>query len=179
MTDRIDTNKAQLQALGEHQPLCLAAENEALKRQIAVMAELILCCRPYVLDEADWGRSYEKGLIKRIDDALAGKLPDHIAGVSNMVPEGWIAIQSSKVCAALEAVQDALEDAYGNAMPVCCGRGNGIECCGNPAPDWSPEDQRVMDVLSPIQRELSAMLVTASQAGGGPCAIVTPSSKSD
>lgn len=48
MTDRIDTNKAQLSALGEHQPLCLATENEALKRQLEVMAELMKEARDYL-----------------------------------------------------------------------------------------------------------------------------------
>lgn len=61
----------------------------------------------------------------------------------------------------LESVRDALEDAYGNAMPVCCGSGNGFECCGCPEPEWSPEDQRIMDVLSPIYRDLNAMLAAA------------------
>ena len=179
MTDHIDTNKAQLQALGQHQPLCLAAENEALKSKIAVMTELLRAAHKYIGNAVpDSITAHYAGcdLIDSIDEALAGKLPDP----APVVQDGWVAIQASKAHAALEAVQDALEDAYGNAMPVCCGRGNGIECCGNPAPDWSPEDQRIMDVLSPIQRELSAMLSGAPQPqGGAPCDTGLPLSKSD
>jgi hypothetical protein len=33
-----------------------------------------------------------------------------------------------------------------------------IDCCGSPVPEWSEADQKIMDVLSPIQRELSDLL---------------------
>lgn len=48
MSDCIDTNKAQLAALGDHQPLCLAKENEALKREITAMADLLYELRTYL-----------------------------------------------------------------------------------------------------------------------------------
>jgi hypothetical protein len=57
----------------------------------------------------------------------------------------------------LHTVQDALHDAYQNAGLVCCGKSM-IDCCGSPLPEWSEADQKIMDVLSPIQRELSALL---------------------
>lgn len=82
------------------------------------------------------------------------------------VPEGYMVLQTASLSHVLGLVEGAMEDAYGNAFQVCCGKGSGGECCGDPEAGWSPEDQRTMDVLNPIQRELRAMLAAAPAQGG-------------
>jgi hypothetical protein len=66
-------------------------------------------------------------------------------------------VSDERLAALLEIVQDALQDAYQNAGLVCCGKSR-MDCCGSPVADWSDADQKIMDALAPIQRELSAML---------------------
>lgn len=68
-----------------------------------------------------------------------------------------VKVSRERIANALEAVQNAMEDAYNNAYQDCCGRGQG-ECCGNPVAGWSDVDQAIMDALAPAQRELSALL---------------------
>jgi hypothetical protein len=76
---------------------------------------------------------------------------------------GWKLVPVERIQIALEAVQNAMLDAYSNAYQECCGRGQG-QCCGDPDPAWSAEDQRIMDALSPAQRELSGLLAAAPAA---------------
>ncbi|QIE84729.1 hypothetical protein [Pseudomonas nitroreducens] len=85
---------------------------------------------------------------------------------AGQVPEGYMVLQTASLSHVLGLVEGAMEDAYGNAFQVCCGKGSGGECCGDPEAGWSPEDQRTMDVLNPIQRELRAMLAAAPAQGG-------------
>ena len=61
----------------------------------------------------------------------------------------------------LEVVRGKLNEAYQNAMPVCCGQ-PGQECCGNPVAEWNPSDIELMDSLGPVEKTISAML-TASK----------------
>ena len=63
-------------------------------------------------------------------------------------------IDTQKLREALDQIEGALLDAYHNAGQECCGHGYG-ECCGNPEPVWDAADQKIMDVLGPIQRMLS------------------------
>lgn len=79
------------------------------------------------------------------------------------VPDGWKMVPVERIQIALEAVQNAMLDAYSNAYQECCGRGQG-QCCGYPDAAWSAEDQRIMDALSPAQRELSGLLAAAPAA---------------
>ena len=65
-----------------------------------------------------------------------------------------MAIDTQKLREALSQIEDALNDAYQSAGQECCGHGYG-ECCGNPEPVWDAADQKIMDVLGPIQRMLS------------------------
>jgi len=58
---------------------------------------------------------------------------------------------------ALGAIQDALEDAYHNAYPECCGQAH-LECCGSPAQAWSEADQKFMDRFTPHEKALRAAL---------------------
>ena len=76
------------------------------------------------------------------------------------VPVGCVVVPVDRIAIALEAVQNAMEDAYNNAYQDCCGRGQG-ECCGNPIAAWSDADTAIMDALAPAQRELSALLASA------------------
>lgn len=77
-------DKQQLAAMGEHmaekawkaQPLCMAKRIEELEEQVLVMTKLLLRCRPYISEQADWGRAYEKHMLRDIDATLAGKLPE-------------------------------------------------------------------------------------------------------
>lgn len=71
-----------------------------------------------------------------------------------------VSVPRERIHIALEAVQNAMEDAYNNAYQNCCGRGNG-QCCGTPEPAWSDADHAIMDALAPAQRELSALLASA------------------
>lgn len=78
-------------------------------------------------------------------------------------PAGWQLVPVERIQIALEAVQNTMLDAYTNAYQECCSRWQG-QCCGDPDPAWSAEDQRIMDALSPAQRELSALLAAAPAA---------------
>lgn len=62
-------------------------------------------------------------------------------------------INTQKLREALELIEYELQASYNNAKPVCCGHGYG-ECCGNPEPVWDAADQKIMDVLGPIQQML-------------------------
>lgn len=106
-----------------------------------------------------------KGAMGSAKDALsrADNAPVAQAG---QVPEGYMVLQTASLSHVLGLVEGAMEEAYGNAFQVCCGKGSGGECCGDPEAGWSPEDQRTMDVLNPIQRELRAMLDATPAQGG-------------
>lgn len=58
---------------------------------------------------------------------------------------------------ALQAVETVLADAYYRHFPECCGQGHS-ECCGNFIEQWTPEDHKILDTLSPIQRSLQQAL---------------------
>lgn len=89
-------DKIQLAAMGEHmaeqaaQPMCMAKRIEELEAQVRVMEGLLREARPYIDHRGGAGvKGYTK-LTRDIDVALAGKLSDHIANISNMVaPEVW------------------------------------------------------------------------------------------
>ena len=61
---------------------------------------------------------------------------------------------------ALGALETVLSDAYHRSFQECCGR-IGFGCCGNPNEAWTPEDNKIMDLLSPAQRQLSDALRAA------------------
>lgn len=84
-------DKKQLAAMGEHmaeQPLCMAKRIEELEAQVRVMAGLLRDAKPYMDHGNGAGVKGYIQISKKIDAALAGKLPDHIAEVSKMVPWG-------------------------------------------------------------------------------------------
>ncbi len=60
--------------LTDSQPMCMAKLIEELEERVRVMSELLTRCRPYIVDQAGWGRSYEKVVLLGIDEALSGKL---------------------------------------------------------------------------------------------------------
>ena len=62
----------------------------------------------------------------------------------------------------LEVVRGKLNEAYQNAMPVCCGQ-PGQECCGNPVAEWKPSDIELMDSLGPVEKTISAMLTASKE----------------
>ena len=66
---------------------------------------------------------------------------------------------------ALREIEAIMHEAYNSAEPVCCGR-PGLECCGDPAPEWSDYDQRMMDRLAPHQRALNAALAAHQHREG-------------
>lgn len=90
-------DKEQLAAMGEHmaeqaeqqqQPLCMARRIEELEAQVRVMAELLRDAHPcvsYMINRIGQGDvlAHLNLIYGRIDDALAGKLPEPA------VPEGW------------------------------------------------------------------------------------------
>ena len=71
-----------------------------------------------------------------------------------------ILIDRAVVEQVLEALETVLSDAYHRRFPECCGR-PGIKCCGNPNEAWTPEDNKIMDLPSPVQRQLSDALRAA------------------
>jgi len=62
----------------------------------------------------------------------------------------------------LEVVRGKLNEAYQNAMPVCCKK-SGQECCGNPVAEWNPSDMELMDSLGPVEKTISAMLTASKE----------------
>lgn len=79
-----------------------------------------------------------------------------------------ILIDRAVVEQALEALETVLSDAYHRRFPECCGR-PGSECCGNPNEAWAPEDNKIMDALSPVQRQLSdALRAALAEQPAGP-----------
>lgn len=62
----------------------------------------------------------------------------------------------------LEVVRGKLNEAYQNAMPVCCKKA-GQECCGNPVAEWNPSDIELMDSLGPVEKTISAMLTASKE----------------
>ncbi len=65
--------------------------------------------------------------------------------------------QNDQMREALQAIETVLADAYHRHFAECCGRGQG-ECCGDFIEQWTPEDHKILDTLSPIQRQLSQTL---------------------
>lgn len=80
-----------------------------------------------------------------------------IVAVISAQQSAHVCVPRERIQIALEAVQNAMEDAYNNAYQKCCGRG-GSQCCGDPEPAWSDADHAIMDALTPAQRELCAIL---------------------
>lgn len=69
-------------------------------------------------------------------------------------------INQALLTEALQAVETVLADAYHRHFAECCGRGQG-GCCGDFIEQWTPEDHKILDTLSPIQRKLQAALQAA------------------
>ena len=78
-------------------------------------------------------------------------------------PEGFVMVPVAEVESALDVVRDAMECAYHNRFPECCGQYNPGGCCGNPREAWSKEDQSIMDALHPAEQALAAMLAASPQ----------------
>ena len=82
-------DKIQLAAMGEHmaeqaaQPMCMAKRIEELEAQVRVMAGLLRDAKPYMDHGNGAGVKGYIQISKKIDAALAGKLP------APVVPEGW------------------------------------------------------------------------------------------
>lgn len=80
-------DKQQLAAMGEHladqQPLCMAKRIEELEAQVRVMAGLLRDAKPYMDHGNGAGVKGYIQISKKIDAALAGKLP------APAVPEVW------------------------------------------------------------------------------------------
>lgn len=59
---------------------------------------------------------------------------------------------------ALQVIETVMNDAYHRHFAECCGRGREQGCCGDFIEQWTPEDHKILDTLSPIQRQLSQAL---------------------
>lgn len=75
-----------------------------------------------------------------------------------------VPVDADELAGLLESVRGALTDAYNNAFAECCGRGVRGECCGSPVPAWSACDQKIMDVLSPIENKLAALAANGEKS---------------
>ena len=83
-------------------------------------------------------------LLDRIDAVLAGKLPDHIADVSNMVaPEGWQLVPVEATMAMISAATAATTGfgtrAQWDAMLAAAPKHQGGEPCDSASPSSSPD----------------------------------------
>lgn len=78
-------------------------------------------------------------------------------------PEGFVMAPVAEVESALDVVRGAMECAYHNRFPECCGQYSPSGCCGNPREAWSKEDQSIMDALRPAEQALAAMLAARPQ----------------
>ena len=58
----------------------------------------------------------------------------------------------------LDAVDAALNAAYDRVFPVCCGKGSESGCCGQPDQTWTPQDEALMALLAPVERNLRTAL---------------------
>lgn len=97
-------------------------------------------------------------ILRLRDELKAAPKPEPV------VPEGWKPVPIAELLKALELTQNEIQSAYNNAIQVCCDDGSGSgECCGNTDPEWSKEDIRIMDALSPVHRLLSGILAAAPQ----------------
>lgn len=86
-----------------------------------------------------------------------------IAAALRAAPEGFVLVPIAEVASALDVVRDAMECAYHNRFPECCGQYSPSGCCGNPREAWSKEDQSIMDALHPAEQALTAMLAARPQ----------------
>lgn len=118
-------DKQQLAAMGAHMaepPMCMAKRIEELEAQVRVMTGLLRDLRPDIelhlhnstVMKSDKGIDRCNNRLKRIDDALAGKLP----GLA--VPEGWQLVQVEPTesmighgCGASVMVASEVARAYG------------------------------------------------------------------
>ena len=73
----------------DDEPLCMSKRIEELEAQVRGVRELLTRSHPYISDQADWGRTYEKGLLRDIDATLAGELPEPA------MPEGWKLVEKA------------------------------------------------------------------------------------
>lgn len=85
-------DKQQLAAMGEHlaeqQPLCMAKRIEELETQVRVMAGLLREARPYIDHRGGAGVKGYIQISKKIDAALASKMPSHTEQPLAMVQGG-------------------------------------------------------------------------------------------
>lgn len=133
--------------------------NAALRSRVADLLHLLQFARIETPTAGD-AEQAEKAM-NDLERMLAA--PAAPAAPVAAVPDGWKLVPVERIQIALEAVQNAMLDAYSNAYQECCGRGQG-QCCGDPDAAWGAEDQRIMDALAPAQRELSALLAAAPAA---------------
>lgn len=86
-----------------------------------------------------------------------------IAELEHQVAIGWRAVDVDRLHKLLAEVEGKLYEAYDRRAPECCGRGHG-ECCGDFVVSWTDADNATMDALSPVRKELAAILREAEQA---------------
>ena len=90
-------------------------------------------------------------------------IPLYAAASVAAAPEGFVMVPVAEVESALDVVRGAMECAYHNRFPECCGQYSPSGCCGNPREAWSKEDQSIMDALHPAEQALAAMLAASPQ----------------
>ena len=76
--------------------------------------------------------------------------------------EGHVRVPVDEIETILEVVRGNLNEAYQNAIPVCC-RKAGQQCCGNPVAEWNQADMALMDSLGPVEKTISAMLSASKE----------------
>lgn len=66
--------------------------------------------------------------------------------------------QNDQMREALQAIETVLDDSYHRHFAECCDRRNENGCCCDFIEQWTPEDQKIIETLAPIQRQLSQAL---------------------
>jgi hypothetical protein len=136
---------------GDHHMLAAAAIRQLIKLQAALQSgEPVAAVKGWFHGECT---------IQPLDLALV--MPAGMALYATPQP-----VVPERLESLLHTVQGALYAAYQNADLVCCGKFM-MDCCGSQVSEWSEADQKIMDVLSPIQRELFDLL-SAGKGGEQP-----------
>ncbi len=108
---------------------------------------------------ADGTDEIRRGVLTPFDRAAVRA----ITAALHAAPEGFVMVPIAEVASALDVVRDAMECAYHNRFPECCGQYSPSGCCGNPREAWSKEDQSIMDAMHPAEQALTAMLAARPQ----------------
>jgi regulator of replication initiation timing len=133
----------------------LTAENQNLYRNVSELRARIA----ELTDIVEGRAQFKREPMVDLQQHMLGKLGE-IGEPAQQVPD------AARLDALLKGIEDKLQHAYFSARSECCGTSRNGECCGSSRPVWIAEDALTMDLLSPVQRELAAILRDAASGQG-------------